>query len=131
MKTACITDDGRTISQHFGRAPCSVVYAVEDGHVVSREMRNKLGHQQFQAEERADEEDGHHGTSAASHDKHVEMAQVISDCEVLLCRGMGSGAYQSMLRLGIQPTVTEVGDLEAPVQSYIGGCPEDHPERLH
>jgi predicted Fe-Mo cluster-binding NifX family protein len=130
MKIACITDDGKTISQHFGRAPYYAVLTVEDGRVVSREMRNKLGHRQFQAEEHVDEQ-GAHGTSAASHDRHVSMAQAISDCEVLLCRGMGRGAYQSMERLGIRPMVTEVTDIEAAVQSYIDGHLEDHPERLH
>ena len=131
MKIACITDDGKTISQHFGRAPYYAVYTVEDERVVSREMRDKLGHKQFQAEEHADETEGPHGTSAASHDKHVNMAQAISDCEVLLCRGMGRGAYQSMQQLGITPMVTDVDGIDAAVQAYVEGRLQDHPEKLH
>ena len=47
MKIAAITDDGVTISQHFGRAPYYLVYTVEDGEIVDRELREKLGHAQF------------------------------------------------------------------------------------
>ena len=47
MKIAAITDDGQTISQHFGRAPYYVVVTVEDGKVVQHEQREKLGHSHF------------------------------------------------------------------------------------
>ena len=36
MKIAVITDDERTISQHFGRAPYYVVVTIEDGKIVDR-----------------------------------------------------------------------------------------------
>ena len=47
MKIAFITDDGKTISQHFGRASHYLVVEVEDGVIQHQEMREKLGHQQF------------------------------------------------------------------------------------
>ena len=34
MKIAAVSDDGTTISQHFGRAPFYVVVTVEDGRIV-------------------------------------------------------------------------------------------------
>ena len=131
MKIACITDDGRTISPHFGRALLYAVLTVEDGQVVAREVRDKLGHQHFAAQEEGHAEGGRHGTDPASHDRHSSMAEAIGDCEVLLCRGMGYGAYQSMKQVGITPMVTDVSDIEAAVQTYIAGGLEDHPERLH
>ena len=36
MKLAVITDDGKTISQHFGRAVYYAILAVEDGQVVQK-----------------------------------------------------------------------------------------------
>ncbi len=57
MKIAAITDDGKTISQHFGRAAHYLVATVEDGKIVNREMRDKLGHAHF-ANEPHDEEQG-------------------------------------------------------------------------
>lgn len=129
MKIACVTDDGRTISQHFGRATYYAVLTVEDGKIVARELRDKMGHQHFASQ---DQDSSHnHGLDAASHNKHVSMADVIKDCETLLCRGMGYGAYASMQQLGIRPIVTDVADIEAAVQAYIEGRLQDHPEKLH
>ena len=44
MKIAVVTDDGETISQHFGRAQHYVVLTIENGQVTGREMRDKFGH---------------------------------------------------------------------------------------
>ncbi len=129
MKVACVTDDGRTISQHFGRATQYAVLTVEDGKIVGRELRAKMGHQHFASQDHAAGQ--HSGTDAASHNKHVSMAEVIRDCEALLCRGMGYGAYASMQQLGIRPMVTDVADIEEAVQAYIEGRLQDHTEKLH
>jgi len=40
MKIAVISDDGKTISRHFGRAPYYLVLTVEDGKIVAREQRD-------------------------------------------------------------------------------------------
>ena len=131
MKIACITDDDRTISQHFGRARYYAVLTVEEGRVVERTKRDKLGHDQLGAAEHTELPGQRHGTGQDSHKKHVSMADAISDCDVLLCRGMGYGAYQSMHQLGITPVVTDESDIEAAVQAYIEGSLVDHPEKLH
>jgi predicted Fe-Mo cluster-binding NifX family protein len=131
MKIACITDDGVTISQHFGRAPFYVVFTVEGGAIVAREMRNKLGHQQFAAGESQVGHGAQHGVDSASHDRHMSMAEAIADCEALLCCGMGYGAYQSMQQLGIKPVVTEIADTKEAVLAYVKGQLVDHPELLH
>jgi len=49
MKIAAVSDDGVTLSQHFGRAPLYVVVTVENGQVVDRETREKSGHHIFAA----------------------------------------------------------------------------------
>jgi len=135
MKVACVTDDGTAISQHFGRAPYDAVLTVEDGKITAREMRDKMGHQHFAQQGHGEEHhEGHcgvHGTDSSSHDKHVQMATAISDCEALLCRGMGWGAYESMKRLGIKPVVTDIADVEDAVKAYAAGSILDHTERLH
>ncbi len=131
MKIACITDDGQTISQHFGRAPYYLVFTIENGVITHKEMRDKLGHRHFAAGEAQTEHGPQHGTDPASHNRHLSMAQAIADCQVLLCRGMGYGAYQSMQQLGIKPVVTDVSDAEAAALAYAQGKLADHPERLH
>lgn len=59
------------------------------------------------------------------------MSEPITDCEALLCGGMGMGAYQSMLARGIKPIVTEIDSIEEAVMAYVNGTIVDRVERLH
>ena len=132
MKIAAITDDGKTISQHFGRAPYYLVLTIEEGKIVNRERREKMGHNQFSAQPHTEVPlNAGHGTDSDSHNKHINMAEAIADCKVLLCGGMGMGAYESMRRLNIQPIVTDLQDIDTAAQAFIDGKLIDHTELLH
>lgn len=132
MKVAAITDDGKTISQHFGRAAFYLVATIEDGQIVKRELREKLGHAHFASQPHAEDHPGQpHGMDSASHNKHLQMAEAISDCEALLCRGMGRGAYESMQARGIRPVVTDIAAVDEAVMAYVSGSIVDQIERLH
>jgi predicted Fe-Mo cluster-binding NifX family protein len=132
MKIAVITDDGKTISQHFGRAQYYLVATVENGQIVSRELRDKFGHNQFADQPHPEEKSGQpHGMDAASHNKHLQMAEAIADCEALLCRGMGMGAYESMKTRGIRPLVTDIANVDEAVMAYVTGSIVDHVDLLH
>jgi len=132
MKIALITEDGKTISQHFGRAPYYLVMTIENGKVINQELRDKLGHNQFHEHSHGNvNHTEEHGRDPSSHDKHVNMAKAIEDCEVLLCGGMGMGAYESIRRLGIVPVVTDILDIETAAQAFIDGKLIDHTELLH
>jgi predicted Fe-Mo cluster-binding NifX family protein len=132
MKIAAITDDGKTISQHFGRAIYYLVVTVENGQVVNRELRDKLSHSHFVNEAHEIETPGQpHGFGPATQDRHTRMSAPIADCEALLCRGMGAGAYQSMLDRGIRPVVTDIVSIDEAVIAYVEGQIVDHIEKLH
>jgi predicted Fe-Mo cluster-binding NifX family protein len=132
MKIALITDNGQTISQHFGRAPYYLVVTIENGQETGREMRDKLGHTHFVTQEHAESSGSErHGFDAGSHDKHVNMAQVIADCEAIICGGMGAGAYESMRRLNIKPVVTDLRQIDAAVKAYLAGSLQDRTDLLH
>jgi len=134
MKIAAVSEDGVTISQHFGRAPFYVVVTVEGGKIIAREKRDKMGHDQFSGEthEEAHGEDPRgHGFDPAAQNRHARMAAAIADCEVLLARGMGAGAYESMKQANIRPVVTDMVNIDDAVQAYLAGSLEDHVERLH
>lgn len=132
MKIAVITSDGKTINQHFGRAPYYLVVTIEEGKVIHQEMRDKMGHNHFvgQHEEHEHGTEGH-GMDAGSHKKHANMAETISDCKALICGGMGMGAYESMRKLDIKPIVTDLVNIEEAVQAFIDGKLIDHTELLH
>jgi predicted Fe-Mo cluster-binding NifX family protein len=134
MKIAAVSEDGVTISQHFGRAPYYVVVTVENGKIVAHDKRDKMGHSQFSGEthEETHREDPRgHGFAPAEQDRHARMATAISDCEVLLARGMGAGAYESMKKANIRPVVTDVANIDEAVQTYLTGNLTDHMEKLH
>lgn len=131
MKIAVVSDDGKNLSQHFGRAPFYIVYTIEEAKIKEREVREKLGHNQFGGEGHEHHHGQDHGNHTAAHGKHVSMAEAISDCSVLICGGMGMGAYESMKRLNIKPFVTDCPDPEEAVQAYIKGELVDHIEKLH
>jgi predicted Fe-Mo cluster-binding NifX family protein len=132
MKVAVITEDGQTISQHFGRAPYYLVFTVEDNEIIGKELRNKVGHPQFAQEDHPSDSDPRgHGFGAHSEAKHARMIEAIHDCEAVIVRGMGHGAYLAMEQAHIRPFVTELADAEAAVKAYIGGTLDDHTEQLH
>lgn len=133
MKIAVITEDGMTISQHFGRAPWYQVFTITDGGISERELRPKLGHKEFSAGHSHEEQDhtAGHGFDPVSQDRHARMAEAIADCDVLLCGGMGMGAYESMRRLGIRTIMTDLQDAEQAVRAYLDGTLIDRTDRLH
>jgi predicted Fe-Mo cluster-binding NifX family protein len=59
------------------------------------------------------------------------MFEVITDCEALLCRGMGTGAYESIKARNIRPMITDITDVDEAVMAYAKGKIIDHVEKLH
>jgi predicted Fe-Mo cluster-binding NifX family protein len=132
MKIAVITDDERTLSQHFGRAAYYMVVTLENGKIVSRERRDKMGHAHFNQEPHAADEPGQpHGFGPQAHNRHLQMAEAIADCEALLCGGMGRGAYESMLARNIKPIVTDIVLIDEAALAYAQGKIVDQVEKLH
>ena len=132
MKIAAISDDGVAISQHFGRAPLYVVITVEEGKVINKETRDKAGHHTFAAHPPPDLAPGErHGYEAGSQVRHANMAEAISDCQIVLAGGMGWGAYESMKSYNIEPIATDVKNIDEAVQLYLDGKLENQMERLH
>ncbi len=138
MKIAAVSEDGLIISQHFGRAPYYVVVTVDSGKIVAKELRDKVGHDQFSAEghgeHHADNPAGDrrgHGFDPAAQSRHSRMIAAIQDCHVLLGRGIGAGAHASLTEAGIRPIITDIASIEEAVQAFLRGDIVDHPERLH
>lgn len=131
MKVAVVTEDGSTISRHFGRAPFYLVFTVEAGVVTAREQRPKSGHHTFVHEHHDQHQEREHGTDAESGAKHTQMLDPIQDCEAVIAGGMGRGAYLSIQQANMHPFLTELRNAEEAVRAYIDGTLVDHPERLH
>ena len=132
MKIAAISEDGATISQHFGRAPLYVVLTVENGKITGKETRDKAGHHTFSGSQHPETAPGErHGYDAGAQSRHAAMAQSIDDCQVLLAGGMGWGAYESLKSRNIETVVTDVEDIEEAVKLYLQGKLPNLMDRLH
>lgn len=132
IRIAFVTDDGTTISAHFGRARYYEVVRVENGVVTDRERREKAGHHTFaQNEQPHDHGTGQHGFDDASRDKHATMVTPIKDCQMMVARGMGAGAFQHITEAQIVPVLTAHATIDEAVKEIISGTITNHTERLH
>ena len=120
-RVAFVTDDGESISSHFGRAQQYAVITLKDGEVVGREMRPKFS--------------PHAGGAAEHHDsgsgKHGQMVDPILDCKVLIARGMGQGAHGHLTQADIQPILTGAKLIEEALSRYLAGELKHEEDRLH
>jgi len=76
MKIAFVSDNGKNVSQHFGRARYYVVVTVENGQVVKNETRDKLGHIQFASDAHHEEYHGPlHGYGPEAQHRHGKIIE--------------------------------------------------------
>ena len=130
MKIAVVTENGKKVSQHFGRAPLYLVLTAEDGKITARERREKAGHNTFGGQHRQAHA-GQHGCGRGAERRHARMAETIADCQVLIAGGMGGGAYANLKALNIEPVVTDVSDIDEAAKLYLEGKLPHLKERLH
>ncbi len=130
MKIAVVTDDHKTISAHFGRAVFYEVFTISDGKITGQETLPKPAHDQ-PGHQHQTEPGFAHGFGPAEEGLHARMLAPIRDCQVLLARGMGQGAYNNLVQAGIKPILTDILEIDHALKSYLNGQLEDHPEWLH
>ena len=132
MKIAFVTDDGITISGHFGRAGKYLVIQVEAGKEINRELREKLGHQHFsQGEEHHDHNSGQHGFEPASQNRHAGMLEAIKDVETLVCGGMGQGAYASIVAAGKKVIMVNDRTINDALEAFLNDELESSENLIH
>ncbi len=126
MKIAIVTNDGNTISQHFGRSQYYKIITVENDKILSDELRQRgTGHfaqgqnQHYTSDSPHLNQQGKHGYGQDVVNKHASMANEIRDCDVLIAGGMGQGAYESFQKEGLIVILTDHKYIDETVQSYI------------
>jgi predicted Fe-Mo cluster-binding NifX family protein len=97
MKIAVATADGVSLSQHFGQSKGFLVFEIDGSTVQNRELRTNANTP--------------HNDGICNHGQQQQGTQgrgildLLSDCTVMLCGGMGAGAAQSMTANGIKPVI--------------------------
>jgi predicted DNA-binding protein (UPF0251 family)/predicted Fe-Mo cluster-binding NifX family protein len=132
MKIAIVTDDGKTICQHFGRARYYTVVTIENGKVINTEQRAKAGHHAAGMQHESHDSAGTpHGFDAHAQTSHAGMMSNITDCQLVIAGGMGYGAQVSLKQAGIDVHMTDVTNIDEAINLYIQEKLPNLQERLH
>lgn len=118
MKIAVASDDGLSISAHFGRSAGFVIFEAENGEIVKSDFRpNSSAHHHSSG---CDHEQGHgHEQSFHSHDGFLNT---LAGCDVVICRGMGRRAIVDLKESGIVAAITtEAVDVTTAAKLYAQG----------
>lgn len=111
MKIAIASEDGGSVSSHFGRSRCFVVFEAEDGRVAGHEVRAREGSGCAGGEHRHD----------PPH-THEALVTLLADCDAVLCGGMGWRAAEELKAHGIEPVImAEPMAPEAAAQAFLDG----------
>ncbi len=108
IKIAAVTNDGTTIAGHFGMAAFYQVIVTEAGKITKMEQRPKPHHTI------------HPDTAQAQIHDHEDMLAPIRDCQILLCGGMRTRAYENAEAAGLQVIMTG-GLIEDAVRDFLSG----------
>ena len=120
MKIAVPSTDGVSVSPHFGRSRCFVVFTIKEGKIEAQEVRDNTytAHAQGQCKGEAE----HHHDQPHS---HADIVEALHDCEVVLCGGMGWRAAQELQAAGIRPlALRAAGSAREAVEGFLSGKTE-------
>ena len=115
MRIAVASSDGVSISVHFGRSRCFIVFQTSEGKITGREVRDNTftAHANGQC------------TGDHSHDQphsHADIVNALSDCQLVLCYGMGRLAAEELKAGGIEANIIEgKSSPEQAVQAFLDG----------
>jgi len=124
---AIVTDDGRTVSSHYGRALQYEVLTFSHGKMLKRERREKVGHHSFTSSEGGHD---HHSNEAYEH-RHQTMISPILDCHAVVVRGMGQGAVEHLRRAKLLPVLTGLHTIDEVITAVESGTLDNDPRRIH
>lgn len=119
LKIAIPTDDGESISRHFGQAKYFKVFSIDNNQVTSFELREKASHQH-----------GDHSLAEGVHPGQ-QMVEAIIDCQVLISGGMGTPAFNRASAAGLNVVMTMVPAIQSAVDAYLAGTLDNNPSLVH
>ena len=115
MRFAVASDDGRLLAAHTGRCRCFVIFDEEDGNAVRREERENTFTNHAKGRCSGDRKEG------ASLHSHGELLDALSDCAVLICRGMGPRLIADLSARGIRPVFCTEEDVDRAASLFAAG----------
>jgi len=114
MNIAVASDDQVKIANHFGRTRGFLIFTVEENKIVGRKYieNNFTGHVQGQHHDHSGE---HH------HHSHKGILDALTECKVVISRGMGRRLLEDFDAVGKQVFITHVENADEAVKQYLDG----------
>lgn len=100
MRIAVASQDGESISAHFGRCACFIIFEAKDGTVLRKELRKNT-----QTSHGAG--NCHIPLRGDQPHSHTAVVQALHDCQATLCYGMGWRMANDLKQNGIQPVIVD------------------------
>ncbi|MGB9824176.1 MAG: NifB/NifX family molybdenum-iron cluster-binding protein [Candidatus Hydrothermia bacterium] len=123
MKIAIASDDGKTLSMHFGRALGFVIVEVEGNEVKSvKYIPNTITPHSRGEHKEHGEHHGHH---------HDYILENLKDVEVVIAGGMGRRLFEDLKAAGKKVFVTDEEDVMEAVDLFLKGELKNLDELLH
>lgn len=123
MKIAVASENGRTVSDHFGKATQYIIFNTVDEEIMSRISRPKSCQCDCKVVGQCENGCGceNHPAEAGSFDRHRCMVLNILDCSVMMAGCMGWAVREGLKSCGIKPVIADTEDIEEAIKLYLAG----------
>ena len=120
MRVAVASEDGRTIAAHTGRCRAFAIFDVVGGQVHSVEHRASRAPGAEGEGCHSHHSDGGHPADAHTHD-HSALVDVLTDCRVLITRGLGPRLVADLASRWVEAYVCAVPEVDEAVRLFAQG----------
>lgn len=118
MKIAIPSNEGKYLSQHFGRSLGFAIVELDGNRIINKEYRpndftgHAMGlHQQHQ----------HHGEDHESHAQHSHngILRALHDCEIVIAGGMGRRLSDDLSAAGKKIYITSEPEIDKVLEMFL------------
>ncbi len=115
MKIAIPSNDGKTVSKHFGRSEGFIIVEIEDNKIINKAYKKNdfTGHAQGLSHEHTAHGHGHHS--------HEGIFKALGDCSVVIAGGMGQKLYKDFQEKKVMTYLTNESDIDSVLEQFING----------
>ncbi len=133
MKIALVTDDGKTVSAHFGHAKYLFVITIENGEVTSTELieRNLEGQHNHNHHGNGHSHGRGRGHGGGGGGGFQSKFLPLKGCDFLVARGMGTSAMNNTQSLGVKVILTDLKTIDDVLSAVADGTLVHNSRRVH
>jgi predicted Fe-Mo cluster-binding NifX family protein len=117
MRIAVASDDGTQIAEHTGRCRGFVIFEITGQDAAQVEFRKN----EFTAHAHGECHGEHAQPGVDMHHSHAPLVEALSDCQVLITRGLGPRLVADLATQGIAVHVCNVAAVDEAARLYARG----------